>query len=616
MNVTNPASESETNDRLEKAMKTKSTLQALAWVAGLLLAAQSLLAAEVEAGFHALFNGTDLTGWNGHPALWSVKDGAITGVTTADPKLTHNTFLVWTEGTTGDFELRLSYRIVNGNSGIQYRSKVMEQGAFGPIVGGYQADIEAGKTYSGILYEERGRGILALRGEKVVLKADPADPKKLRKEVVGSLGKSEDIQAKIKNEDWNDYVIIAQGNHLQQFINGVQTVDVTDEQETAAAKSGVLALQIHVGPPMTVQFKNIRLKEFSSSAAGNELDRFQGQWTPTRMVRNGESVPADALAQIKLKIEGNRFSLEADEPAEGTFKLDSAASPRALDVTISDGQQVHGICEPGDGTITVCYAMPGGSRPKEFKADADSDQVLAVFRKAGGNDQERFQGTWTPTRMVRDGESVPAADLAKMKLTITGNRFSLEADEPAEGTFKLDSAASPKALDVTTSDGQPVHGIYEVGDGTVTICYALDGTSRPKTFKADADSGQILTVFRKAGGNDLERVQGRWTPTRMIHNGEAVSADDLAKIKLKIEGNRFTLEADEPAEGTVKLDSSTTPRNLDATASGGEQIHGIYEVSDSTFTICYGVEDTPRPKAFKADADSGQVLAVFRKATP
>ena len=208
-------------------------------------------------GFTPLFNGKDLTGWTGNPDLWSVKDGTITGVTKEDPKLTHNTFLVNTNLTLTDFELRLSYRIVNGNSGIQYRSKVMEQGKFGPIVGGYQADFEAGKTYSGILYEERGRGILAERGQKTVIKDNGG---KAKVEVTGSVGVSSEIQAKIKHEDWNDYVVIAKGNHLQHFINGVQTVDVTDEQPSAAAKSGILALQIHTGPPMTVQFKDIRIK--------------------------------------------------------------------------------------------------------------------------------------------------------------------------------------------------------------------------------------------------------------------------------------------------------------------------------------------------------------------
>jgi hypothetical protein len=209
-------------------------------------------------GWEVLFNGRDLTGWTGNPALWSVRDGAITGVTRADPKLTHNTFLVYQGESFGDFELMLSYRIVNGNSGIQYRSKVESQGEFGPIVGGYQADFEAGRTYSGILYEERGRGILANRGEKTVIRQ--GDDGKTRIEVVGSVGESDAIQASIKPEDWNHYRIVARGNHLQHFINGLATVDVVDEQALRAATTGVLALQIHVGPPMTVQFKDIRIR--------------------------------------------------------------------------------------------------------------------------------------------------------------------------------------------------------------------------------------------------------------------------------------------------------------------------------------------------------------------
>ncbi len=242
------------------------------------LATSALLAlpthAADEAGFKSIFNGKDLTGWEGNPKLWSVKDGAITGITPPsekDPKkgaITHNTFLVNKDLNLKDFELRLSYRIVNGNSGIQYRSKVLRQGDWGPIVGGYQADFEAGKTYSGILYEEQGRGILAQRGQKTTVKGEKEvegkDGKKQRRsevEVTGSVGKSDEIQAAIKNEDWNDYVVIAKGNHLQHFINGKQTVDVTDEGGAKAAKEGILALQIHVGPPMTVQFKDLRIKE-------------------------------------------------------------------------------------------------------------------------------------------------------------------------------------------------------------------------------------------------------------------------------------------------------------------------------------------------------------------
>jgi hypothetical protein len=207
-----------------------------------------------------LFNGTDLTGWEGNLKLWSVKDGAITGITgtEGETKIKHNTFLVYKGGTVGDFELTFKYKIVNGNSGVQYRSKEQKPGEFGPIISGYQADFEAGKTYSGILYEERGRGILAKRGEKTKIGTD-ADGKKHKVEVLGQVGDSNEIQAAIKQDDWNDYKIIAKGNHLQHFINGKQTVDVVDEH-AGAAKEGILALQIHAGPAMTVQFKDIILK--------------------------------------------------------------------------------------------------------------------------------------------------------------------------------------------------------------------------------------------------------------------------------------------------------------------------------------------------------------------
>ena len=123
------------------------------------------------------------------------------------------------------------------------------------VVHGYQADMEAGSTYTGILYEEGGRGIMVGRGEKVVWSQDG------KKQVAGSVGKADEIQAAIKKGDWNDYVIIAKGNHLQQFINGNQTVDLVDEEAAKRAMSGVLALQLHAGPPMMAQFKNIRLKK-------------------------------------------------------------------------------------------------------------------------------------------------------------------------------------------------------------------------------------------------------------------------------------------------------------------------------------------------------------------
>lgn len=215
---------------------------------------------EAEPKTTKLFNGKDLTGWDGNMKLWSVQDGAITGKTTDDgeTKLKHNTFLVWKGGTVKNFELTFKYRIEKGNSGVQYRSKLLKQGEQGPVVGGYQADFEAGKTYSGILYDEQGRGILATRGQKTVIKA--GEDGKHKVEVTGEVGKSDEIQAAIRSEGWNDYTIVARGNRLQHYINGKKTIDVTDQDAQRAPKEGILALQIHTGPAMVVQFKDLVLK--------------------------------------------------------------------------------------------------------------------------------------------------------------------------------------------------------------------------------------------------------------------------------------------------------------------------------------------------------------------
>lgn len=359
--------------------KRITSFRALAFGAALLAQHLTLLAAD-EAGFTPLFNGKDLSGWEGNPKLWSVQDGAITGKTGNDPdnKLTHNTFLVWTNGTVENFEMRLSYKMIGGNSGIQYRSKVIEQGKFGPIVSGYQADFEAGKTYSGILYEERARGILAQRGQKTVIKADG---EKHKVEVVGSLGNTDDIQAKIKQEDWNDYVVLAEGNHLRHFINGVQTVDVVDEDSAHAAKSGVLALQIHQGPPMTVQFKNIRIKKLSGSAK-NDLDALQGNWRPVELIGNGDPAGAELLSTIKLSIKGKDYIVKTNDNDDGgSFEIFESQQPKRMDVTTRNGDSVPAIYELSGDTLRVCYAINDAARPTEFKSAAGSSHILATYKR-------------------------------------------------------------------------------------------------------------------------------------------------------------------------------------------------------------------------------------------
>ncbi|MGY8750185.1 MAG: PVC-type heme-binding CxxCH protein [Pirellulales bacterium] len=212
-------------------------------------------------GFVSLFDGKTLKGWDGNPKFWSVEDGAITGQTTSKNPTKGNTFLVYRGGEFANFELRFDYKIVGGNSGVQYRSFEPDSKKQKWVVGGYQADFEAGNTYSGILYGERFRGILANRGQKTELVRNEG---KFQVKVTGSVGESADIQTKIKKEDWNEYSITANGFDFVHKINGVQTAVCTDNDRQQRRESGIVALQLHAGPPMKVQFRNIRIKKTDS----------------------------------------------------------------------------------------------------------------------------------------------------------------------------------------------------------------------------------------------------------------------------------------------------------------------------------------------------------------
>lgn len=206
-----------------------------------------------------IFNGADLTGWSGDPRLWSVKDGVIHGETTADNAASGNTFLIWQDGTTKDFELRLSFRCnATNNSGIQYRSKHITDGKVRNewVVRGYQHEIRNENTLpnvSGFIYDEGGkRGRICLVGEKAVWGADG-------KKVTGNLIDADAYKSLFKVDEWNDVVIIAKGRHIQHYTNGRLVLDFTDSEDRALL-DGVLALQLHAGKPMWVEFKDIRIK--------------------------------------------------------------------------------------------------------------------------------------------------------------------------------------------------------------------------------------------------------------------------------------------------------------------------------------------------------------------
>lgn len=257
-----------------------STRRVILWVcllaipAGMAAAAEKVTIFNDEKGFERIFNGQDLSGWEGDARLWSVVDGAIRGQTTPEKPARHNTFLVWRDGTLKDFVLKIKFRIENGNSGIQYRSKEMPD----YVIAGYQAEVENAPGKVGFLYDERGRGWMVNVGDIMVVDEEG------HKNVIGKIG---DVQAMIaegyyKEKDWNEYTIICRGNHILHYLNGFQTIEMIDQDPKGRLMEGKLALQIHTGPPMVVEFKDIRVKHLKEDY-GDAVLLFNGKdfsgWT-------------------------------------------------------------------------------------------------------------------------------------------------------------------------------------------------------------------------------------------------------------------------------------------------------------------------------------------------
>ncbi|MEL0005159.1 MAG: DUF1080 domain-containing protein [Opitutales bacterium] len=208
-------------------------------------------------GEQSLFNGKDLEGWDGNPLHWSVEDGAIVGVNTKENPTKGNTFLIWKGGNLKDFDLTLECKIDSGNSGIQYRSFIKPGEHDGWRIGGYQADFESGDKYSGICYGEAFRGILCMRGDRTTLSRDQSG--KLVKSVE-KIGETTKLGLSIKKKDWNTYRIVADGFRFEHYINGEKMCELIDNDEKERRAEGLLAFQVHAGPPMKVYFRNIVLK--------------------------------------------------------------------------------------------------------------------------------------------------------------------------------------------------------------------------------------------------------------------------------------------------------------------------------------------------------------------
>jgi hypothetical protein len=201
-----------------------------------------------------IFNGKNLDGWEGDSVYWRVENGTLVGEVTPATILKRNSFIIWKGGITKDFELIVDYRIsAHGNSGINYRSIILDTLKY--AMKGYQADIDGANRYSGQNYEERGRTFLAMRGQRVAIGTDH------KPVITDSLGSKDSLATFIKIEDWNEYRLVVKGNNMRHYINGILMSEVTDNDTETRTMSGSLGVQVHVGPPMKIEYRNFRLKE-------------------------------------------------------------------------------------------------------------------------------------------------------------------------------------------------------------------------------------------------------------------------------------------------------------------------------------------------------------------
>jgi len=309
----------------------------------------------LEPGFEAIFDGRSLAGWEGDPTYWSVADGSLVGTVTPETLLKSNTFIMWRGGEVADFDLRLEYRISNsGNSGINYRSIEVPGAPF--AMRGYQADIHGGDSYTGNVYEERGRTFLALRGQKTVLEPNQAAT------VVERFASPEDMQAYIRKEEgWNHVRIVAVGNHIQQWFNGRLFAELVDNDSTAGQRRGMIGVQVHVGPPMTVEYRNIRLKRLGETAA---------PIVPFERLPERQS-----NSDVQPLIEGEVAALLApgpEAPLGGQMRLSVTSRPRYV-----RGAETDLVLNFEGRTLKVAAAPPALQQlayPMEYDFDLEWDR--------------------------------------------------------------------------------------------------------------------------------------------------------------------------------------------------------------------------------------------------
>lgn len=569
----------------------------------------SVAAADPE--FQSLFNGRDLTDWDGNPELWRVENGVIVGETQSREQLQYNQFLIWRGGTLKNFELRVKCKFSGGNSGIQYRCRELpEIGRWS--IGGYQCDVVANADYGGMFFEEKGRGISALNGQRIVFDADG------QKWLVGTMP-----QVPFQAGEWNEYAIIARGNRLVHQVNGQTTAEVVDHDPTKRALDGLLALQLHRGPAMRVEYKDIQLKELPDGGLVTLED---------------EPLPSDAKPWEKKSAPAKQTKPKPSEsPPEPKT---SAASPTpsvvkawiwSADPTTKTAGQVKAEFDLETKAIDQATLRIAGDDGCEAFLNGKSVLANGTWKRANEAEvTKQLQAGRNELRIVGRNNGGPAAIVAWLEIRFTdGSRHDIGTDakwlaapldssewrparvvkaygqKPYGETFALSPATSnewPKSAKTTASDAPPE--LTAASGFQVDLLYTVPKEEQGSWVSATEDDRGRLIVCDQYGS--LYRL----TPPPLGTTGPT------AVEKLKVEmggahgllyaaGSLYVMVNEEPlasglwrlrdTDGDDQFDERTLLRKLDGRGEHGP--HGLTLAPDgqSIYIACGNKVKAPVP---------------------
>ena len=446
-----------------------------------------------------LFNGKDLTGWTGNPDFWKVENGIIVGETTNQKKTSSNTFLIWEGGNLGDFELTLKARVKgNNNSGIQYRSKVLNAKTWS--VGGYQMDMHPAPNYLGMMYEERGRGIIAQRGENVII---DSEGKKTSK------GKP-DKEKKDNLADWNEFKISAIGNKLTHMVNGKVTVSIEDNENGKKATSGVIALQLHAGGPMRLEVKDISLVA---------KDKKTSEIVNPQISNNVVLVNAVKKPSVKWIWKDKSATTETIY-ARRQWTLNSPMKSSKLSITCDNGftAYVNGQ-KVGSGNqwethyeFDIKKYLHNGDNVLAVQAHNEGQVagLAAKIKLVSANGSTRnivSDNEWIVNTKKTDGWLAPSVDTTGWKNAVIAGKMG---DSPWGNVFAkkpgIAVAVAAKGVAKVHPKGFEVEKIYNVPKGQQGSWVSMAVDSKGRLYCGDQGGQGIFRITLSSGAPVIEKV--------------------------------------------------------------------------------------------------------------